>query len=174
MCSFHIITSLIQLLHFSPAVPPHISLDPARQVVRPGDLVKIRCSATGPQPITIEWNKDVGRMPPSVIINGGELTVNWFPPVCLLFSCVGKNSTKLNSCNIRQQFGKLKIISKSPRALTIPQFRGIATTDAGRYICVARNNGGTTRAVAEVVVNGKGQKLHSRLSKQLIITSVLL
>lgn len=35
------------------------------------------------------------------------------------------------------------------------QFRGIATTDAGRYICVARNSGGTTRAVAEVVVNGE-------------------
>ncbi|XP_045130066.1 basement membrane-specific heparan sulfate proteoglycan core protein-like isoform X13 [Portunus trituberculatus] len=87
-------------------VPPRVSLEPARQVVRPGEVVRIRCSATGLQPITIEWNKDQGRMPASVIINGGELT-----------------------------------------------FRGIATTDAGRYICVARNRGGITRAVAEVLVN---------------------
>ncbi|MPC58132.1 Basement membrane-specific heparan sulfate proteoglycan core protein [Portunus trituberculatus] len=90
----------------SPTVPPRVSLEPARQVVRPGEVVRIRCSATGLQPITIEWNKDQGRMPASVIINGGELT-----------------------------------------------FRGIATTDAGRYICVARNRGGITRAVAEVLVN---------------------
>ncbi|XP_050723887.1 basement membrane-specific heparan sulfate proteoglycan core protein-like isoform X5 [Eriocheir sinensis] len=87
-------------------VPPRISLDPARQVVPPGEIVQIRCSATGPQPITINWTKEVGRMPSSVIINGGELT-----------------------------------------------FLSIATTDAGRYICVARNSGGTSRAVAEVLVN---------------------
>lgn len=35
------------------------------------------------------------------------------------------------------------------------QFRGIETSDAGRYICQAVNNAGTARAVAEVVVNGE-------------------
>lgn len=64
------------MVSFSPhVVPPRISLDPARQVVRPGEVVQIRCSATGPQPITINWVKEAGRMPASVIINGGELTV---------------------------------------------------------------------------------------------------
>ncbi|KAG7156953.1 Sortilin-related receptor-like 1, partial [Homarus americanus] len=86
--------------------PPRISLDPARQVVRPGEIVRIRCSATGPQPITINWSKESGYMPPSVIINGGEM-----------------------------------------------MFRGIKTSDAGRYICEAINSAGTTRAVAEVIVN---------------------
>lgn len=59
-------------------VPPRITLDPVRQVVRPGAVVQIRCSATGPQPITINWTKEAGRMPASVIINGGELTVSWW------------------------------------------------------------------------------------------------
>ncbi|KAK3867232.1 hypothetical protein Pcinc_027289 [Petrolisthes cinctipes] len=55
-------------------VPPRLSLDPARQIVRPNDRVQIRCTATGPQPITITWSKETGYMPPSVIINGGDLT----------------------------------------------------------------------------------------------------
>lgn len=86
--------------------PPRINLDPARQFVRPGDLVQIRCSATGSQPITITWSKETGYMPQSVIINGGELT-----------------------------------------------FRGIKTTDAGRYTCFAVNSAGTAKAMAEVIVN---------------------
>lgn len=55
--------------------PPRISLDPARQIVRPNDRVQIRCTATGAQPITITWSKEVGYMPPTVVLNGGELTV---------------------------------------------------------------------------------------------------
>lgn len=34
------------------------------------------------------------------------------------------------------------------------QFRGIAVSDAGRYICTASNSVGQAEAVAEVVVNG--------------------
>lgn len=41
--------------------------------------------------------------------------------------------------------------------LSTSQFRGIETSDAGRYICAAVNSAGTTRAVAEVVVNGQSQ-----------------
>ncbi|XP_069938272.1 basement membrane-specific heparan sulfate proteoglycan core protein isoform X44 [Cherax quadricarinatus] len=91
---------------FEVLAPPRITLDPARQVVRPGEIVRIRCSATGPSPITINWSKESGRMPPSVIISDGEM-----------------------------------------------MFRGIETSDAGRYICTAINSAGTTRAVAEVIVN---------------------
>ncbi|XP_047486479.1 basement membrane-specific heparan sulfate proteoglycan core protein-like isoform X19 [Penaeus chinensis] len=91
---------------FEVIAPPRITLDPARQIVRPGDLVRIRCTATGPQPITINWSKEGGYMPRTVIMNGGEM-----------------------------------------------MFRGIETSDAGRYICQAVNNAGTARAVAEVVVN---------------------
>ena len=35
------------------------------------------------------------------------------------------------------------------------QFRGIAVSDAGRYVCSARNSVGQAEAVAEVIVNGK-------------------
>jgi hypothetical protein len=35
------------------------------------------------------------------------------------------------------------------------QFRGIAVSDAGRYLCHARNSAGEADAVAEVVVSGK-------------------
>ncbi|XP_071516712.1 basement membrane-specific heparan sulfate proteoglycan core protein-like isoform X3 [Panulirus ornatus] len=58
---------------FQVLAPPRITLQPARQVVRPGERVHIHCSATGAQPITISWSKETGYMPPSVIINGGEM-----------------------------------------------------------------------------------------------------
>jgi hypothetical protein len=35
------------------------------------------------------------------------------------------------------------------------QFRGIAVSDAGRYLCRARNSAGEAEAVAEVVVSGE-------------------
>lgn len=55
--------------------PPRIQIQPARQVVRRGDIVNINCIATGTQPITLNWSK-VGRstFPPSVIVNGPQLT----------------------------------------------------------------------------------------------------
>ncbi|XP_066985998.1 basement membrane-specific heparan sulfate proteoglycan core protein [Macrobrachium rosenbergii] len=69
------IYSYIQVLGdpCTPRAPPRITLDPRRQVVRPGDHTRIHCSATGDQPITINWSKQGGYMPPSVIINGGEM-----------------------------------------------------------------------------------------------------
>jgi len=89
------------------AAPPRIQLEPQRQVVRPGDQAEIRCVATGDQPITINWFKIDGTLPPAVLVNNGQI-----------------------------------------------QFRGIAVSDAGRYICSARNSVGQAEAVAEVIVNG--------------------
>ncbi|XP_046437149.1 basement membrane-specific heparan sulfate proteoglycan core protein-like isoform X37 [Daphnia pulex] len=86
--------------------PPRIRLEPQRQVVRPGDQVDIRCEASGDQPITINWFKMDGVLPPAVLVNNGQL-----------------------------------------------QFRGIAVSDAGRYVCSARNSVGQAEAVAEVIVN---------------------
>ena len=37
------------------------------------------------------------------------------------------------------------------------QFRGIAVSDAGRYVCRASNSAGQAEAVAEVIVLGGGQ-----------------
>ncbi len=63
--------SLIQALF---AAPPRISLEPQFQVVRPGDDAGISCSATGEQPIQIEWSK-LGQpyLPRSVYARGGRL-----------------------------------------------------------------------------------------------------
>ena len=46
--------------------------------MRPGDRVRVTCTATGDEPITIEWRREQGRLPPSVIINDGELLVSLF------------------------------------------------------------------------------------------------
>lgn len=43
--------------------PPRITLEPPRQVVRPGDNANIICSATGDGPMTIAWSA-VGRSLP--------------------------------------------------------------------------------------------------------------
>lgn len=45
--------------------------------------------------------------------------------------------------------------ASNPTVFFVWQFRGIETSDAGRYICTAMNSAGNTQAVAEVVVNGK-------------------
>ncbi len=55
--------------------PPRIRLEPQRQVVRPGDQVDIRCEASGDQPITINWFKMDGVLPPAVLVNNGQLQV---------------------------------------------------------------------------------------------------
>ena len=48
-----------------------------------------------------------------------------------------------------------------PRSVTVTgpvlQFRGIAVSDAGRYLCRASNSAGQAEAVAEVIVLGGGQ-----------------
>jgi hypothetical protein len=58
--------------------PPRIQLNPQRQVVRPGDVVYITCSATGDQPITTSWSKVGGILPPAALVNNGQLQVNSF------------------------------------------------------------------------------------------------
>jgi hypothetical protein len=41
------------------------------------------------------------------------------------------------------------------RTKCLLQFHGIAVSDAGRYICLARNSAGEAEAAAEVLVNGE-------------------
>lgn len=66
--------------------PPRLRLEPQRQVVRPGDQVEIRCEASGDQPITINWYKMDGVLPPAVLVNNGQLQVRNDPR--LFFSCL--------------------------------------------------------------------------------------
>ncbi|XP_021927336.1 basement membrane-specific heparan sulfate proteoglycan core protein isoform X6 [Zootermopsis nevadensis] len=86
--------------------PPRIQLNPTRQVVRPGDDAFIHCTASGDQPIDIQWSALGRNLPRSVTISQGVL-----------------------------------------------RFHGIAVSDAGRYLCHARNPAGEAEAVAEVVVS---------------------
>ena len=59
---------------FSFAAPPRIVLDPPYQIVRQGDSARIICTATGDQPIQIQWAKQ-GQpyLPRSVTARGGQL-----------------------------------------------------------------------------------------------------
>lgn len=57
-----------------PIEPPRLRLDPARQVVSPGENAVIDCLATGQQPITMEWRSERGQLPPTVTVQGGRLT----------------------------------------------------------------------------------------------------
>ena len=56
------------------AAPPRIVLDPPYQIVRQGDSARIICTATGDQPIQIQWAKQ-GQpyLPRSVTARGGQL-----------------------------------------------------------------------------------------------------
>lgn len=54
-------------------MPPQITLDPIRQVVRPGDNAYTICSATGDGPITIEWSAIDRQLPTSATVNRGYL-----------------------------------------------------------------------------------------------------
>ncbi|CAH1394861.1 unnamed protein product, partial [Nezara viridula] len=87
---------------------PEITLEPQRQVVRPGDDATIVCSARGEQPIEITWRAD-HTLSPHVYIRGGLLS-----------------------------------------------FQGITESDAGRYVCLAKNIVGLREAAAEVIVNDNG------------------
>lgn len=55
------------------SAPPSITLSPPRQVVRPGDNAFIHCSATGDQPIKIDWHPLNRAMPVSASVNEGYL-----------------------------------------------------------------------------------------------------
>lgn len=46
------------------------------------------------------------------------------------------------------------------RTKCLLQFHGIAVSDAGRYICLARNSAGEAEAAAEVLVNGEQRFLY--------------
>lgn len=129
--------------NFSTA-PPRIRLEPQRQVVRPGDQVDIRCEASGDQPITINWFKMDGVLPPAVLVNNGQLQV-------------------LNNKFLNFYLYSLIIFF----SLKFLQFRGIAVSDAGRYVCSARNSVGQAEAVAEVIVNGKSPHFFNLLKKKL-------
>ena len=51
------------------------------------------------------------------------------------------------------------------QAGNVLQFRGIAVSDAGRYVCTAANSAGQSEAVAEVIVMGdRGQTSGEQLS----------
>lgn len=51
-------------------------MNPPRQTVRPGDIVRILCTATGDQPISIDWSRIGGVLSPYMIQTGGYLTFN--------------------------------------------------------------------------------------------------
>lgn len=53
--------------------PPRITLEPSRQIVRPGDNAFVVCDATGEQPITITWSAINRPMPQSAIHQDGKL-----------------------------------------------------------------------------------------------------
>ncbi|XP_046669711.1 basement membrane-specific heparan sulfate proteoglycan core protein isoform X9 [Homalodisca vitripennis] len=60
--------------HLRVVEPMQIRLDPERQVVRPGDNARITCSATGEQPITINWQSANNQpLPASVRVSGGVI-----------------------------------------------------------------------------------------------------
>ncbi|XP_060518138.1 basement membrane-specific heparan sulfate proteoglycan core protein isoform X3 [Cylas formicarius] len=56
--------------------PPRIMLNPSRQVVEPGQDAYIDCSATGDQPIQIEWNAVNRTIPASVYRHDGYIRFN--------------------------------------------------------------------------------------------------
>ncbi|KAK4879912.1 hypothetical protein RN001_008058 [Aquatica leii] len=59
--------------HLIVVSPPRITLNPPKQIVRPGDNAYIECAASGEQPITITWSP-IGRvMPPSAYAQDGHL-----------------------------------------------------------------------------------------------------
>lgn len=66
---------MLTLLHYFTA-PPRIQINPPRQIVRPGDVVRIHCTVTGDQPISIDWSRIGGSLTPYMIQQGGHLTFN--------------------------------------------------------------------------------------------------
>ncbi|KAG8188529.1 hypothetical protein JTE90_004764 [Oedothorax gibbosus] len=54
--------------------PPRIQLNPPRQTARPGDIVRIQCTASGDQPISIDWSRIGGYLSPSMVQGAGLLT----------------------------------------------------------------------------------------------------
>ncbi|KAF5283747.1 hypothetical protein FQR65_LT02641 [Abscondita terminalis] len=59
--------------HLVVVSPPRITLNPPKQIVRPGDNAYIECAATGEQPITITWTPINRNMPLSAHAQDGHL-----------------------------------------------------------------------------------------------------
>ncbi|XP_075211994.1 terribly reduced optic lobes isoform X4 [Lycorma delicatula] len=55
---------------------PRITLDPVKQIVRPGDSAHINCNVHGDPPLDVSWAAVSRALPPSVTVNGGYLTFN--------------------------------------------------------------------------------------------------
>lgn len=62
-------------MHAFTAAPPRIQLNPTRQVVRPGDDAFIHCTATGDEPIDIQWSALGRDLPHTVTVSQGLLRV---------------------------------------------------------------------------------------------------
>ncbi|KFM78257.1 Basement membrane-specific heparan sulfate proteoglycan core protein, partial [Stegodyphus mimosarum] len=53
--------------------PPRIQVNPPRQTSRIGDIIRMRCTATGDQPISIDWSRIGGYLAPNMVQSGGDL-----------------------------------------------------------------------------------------------------
>ena len=61
--------------------------------------------------------------------------------------------------------GEVNLPRSVSQSGNVLQFRGIAVSDAGRYVCTASNRAGQSEAVAEVIVMGdRGQTAGEQLS----------
>ncbi|XP_041479561.1 basement membrane-specific heparan sulfate proteoglycan core protein-like [Lytechinus variegatus] len=57
-------------------VPPNLIISPASQTVTAGETIYMSCIAEGTQPITCEWSKYGGSLPPTASQSGGILTIS--------------------------------------------------------------------------------------------------
>lgn len=55
---------------------PRITLDPVKQIVRPGDSARIACYVHGDSPIDVSWAAVSRALPSSVSVDRGYLTVS--------------------------------------------------------------------------------------------------
>ena len=102
---------------------PRVRLEPEQQIVRPGDSPWIRCEVT-----QVSWGWPSKVTGPYLIGHQGD------QPVSVSWAREGAAALPR---------------SVAQRGDTL-QFRGIAVSDAGRYVCSAENRAGRAEAVAEV------------------------
>ena len=58
--------------------PPEVTIEPATQTLRPGDLFRVTCEAFDPltnQPVRVQWSRDRGDLPASAIVENGLLEI---------------------------------------------------------------------------------------------------
>ena len=101
-------------------------MEPRQQTVRPGDSPTIECQVVqGDQPVRIQWSREGYADLPRTVSQNQAI---------------------------------LQVILPVPHRILFMnsmQFRRIAVSDQGRYVCKATNKAGEAEAVAEVIVNGK-------------------